>query len=729
MPRIQGRSVRAIIGILGVVGLAGCSNGDGGGSGCESTSKGAGVELKAQVAIEDLNGPAKDRYTFDTSALSGGKRSFPLTVRNDIAALNALPLQIKSVKMVETDASGQPVDGTAFRCTTADGDDCATASWPELIPVGFDKACANAGALQSTSMTVVYDHAQSGGKARKARIEFEFVGDPDWEGEVYAIAFEASPGQPTLKCTGVDVIDFGNLGAGKGAKETFKCQSLGSAPVVLERVELFSTTDAPLTVKFEGETVDLDNAYEGTPTIEIASGSSITFEAELAALASADKIGATLRIRSNSTAGAEISIQFLANSSGPCLKLSPSELDFGEVGIGQPQQKEVQIIGCGTEKVDVVEIRLASGSSPDFSLDFQTASFLDGKPPSTDQPLQVQPNATESVQVRFAPTALGAGSSATLEVVDAAGEVRSVALVGKPAAVQCPTACIDPPAPGSTVVPQTKLSLSSNCSKAVEGHVIDKREWSVEQPVGSTASFLPNNKLQTVEFQPNVAGKYTFKLKVWNEIGTEGCTVAQRVVEVVPDNKLHVELTWTTAGDTDPLDKKGSDLDLHLAHPLATTLSGQPDLDGNGSPDPWWAPCYDCYWINKTPQWGDLSDADDNPNVDLDDQDGWGPENISIKWPEEDKYFWVGVYAWFDGGFGPSQPRVRIYLDKKLVFDKKGPELKTGDMWCVAQVKWDSASTNPSADVKPCPGSDGNGNLVTAKYPAPSNPTSGKCPP
>ncbi|MEY3014496.1 MAG: hypothetical protein RIT45_3231 [Pseudomonadota bacterium] len=713
---------------LGCIQLA-CSEDGTGTDTCAGSNKGAGFDQKAVVLVEDLNGPAKDRYTFDTSVLSGGKRNFPLTLRNDAAAAAAKALVVKSVKLTETDASGQAVTSLAFRCQTADGKDCAEASWQELIPPGFDTACASAGATQSASLTVTYDHANAGGKARKAVLSIEFEGDPDWEGKTYAIAFEASPGQPSLKCAGVDVIDFGNLGAGKGAKETFKCQSVGSSAVTIEKIELFSTTDAPLTVRFEGQEVTLDKSYDGTPTLEIASGASITFEAELAALATADKVGATLRIHSNSTGQSEISIQFLANSSGPCLKLSPNALDFGEVGIGQPESREIQIIGCGTEPVNVVSIALEGGSSADFSLDFDTASFLEGAKPTADAPLVVQPNATETVRVRFAPTAQGGATSGTVAIEDGDGVVRKVELTGKPTAVQCPTACIDPPAPGSTVVPQTKLTLGSKCSKATAGHVVDKWEWSVEQPVGSTSAFLPNNKLPSVDFLPNVAGTYTFKLKVANEVGTGSCTVAEQVVQVVPDNKLHVELTWTTKGDTDPLDKKGSDLDLHLAHPLATTLAGQPDLDGNGTPDPWWAKCYDCFWINSNPQWGDASDLDDNPSVDLDDTDGWGPENLSMKWPEEGEKYWVGVYAWYDNGFGPSQPRIRIYLDKKLVFDKKGPELKTGDMWCVGRVKWDSQSTNPAADIEPCPGADNNGNLVTPNYPAAKPSRTWTCPP
>lgn len=712
---------------IAVTALAlGCGNETTTNSDCKSST--GSVDAKAQSDLADASGPAQELYAFDASLLGSSKRNFVFTMRNSASKLSALPLKILAVRLIETDSAGASVTVPAFQCTTATGDDCSSATWPELVPVGFDAACAAAGATQSAAFTVQYDPTKSASKARKARIELEIEGDPDWFGKVRTIKFEANLGLPSLKCAGVGVIDFGNIGADKAAKETFKCSSVGSSAVQLEKVELLSASGAPLKVSFSGQTVEVGKSWDGTPPIAVPPGESIEFTADLSPLPSADKAGATLRIKSNSNAGT-IDIQFLANSTGPCLKMTPSSIDFDEVAIGQPAEKELLLQGCGTENVDIVRIAFKSGESADFQLNFNTSSFADGTPPSKEAPLAVQPNSTKSVIVRYAPSSLDAAKGATLEIEDKLGEVRTLEVSGKPSQLTCPTACIDPLPNGDTVVPQTMVTLTSACSLAAPGHVLTKYEWTVQQPTGSASTFVPNAKQKTVSFLPNVAGDYKFQLQVYDELGTASCAVATRILHVVPDNKLHVELTWDTPGDPDPTDDKGADLDLHLAHPDAPTVPGQPDLDGNGDPDPWWAQCYDCFWINKAPTWPDLSDPDDDPNVDLDDTNGQGPENISMAWPLENEQYWVGVYYWSDGGFGPSTPRVRIYLDKVLVVDKLGPKLNKGDMWCAGRVKWNPKSTNPSADVTPCKGADKSGNLVTPNYPAASPSQQWTCPP
>jgi len=724
MMRITWRSTLLCLTLAGTA--LGCGNDSVGSAACKS---GAGsVDAKAQADLADASGPAQELYAFDASLLGSTKRSFVFTLRNSASKLSALPLKLQAVRLSETDGTGAAVDTAAFRCTTASGADCADATWPELVPVGFDTACAAADTAQSTSFTVHYDPAQAGSKARKAKLELEVEGDPAWFGKVRTIRFEANLGLPTLKCAGVGVVDFGNIGAGKAAKESFKCSSVGSAAVQLEKVELLSTSGAPLKVSFAGQAVEVGKSWDGSPAIAVGPGESLEFVADLAPLPSADKAGATLRIKSNSTAG-PIDIQFLANSTGPCLKMTPSSIEFDSVAIGQPAERELLLQGCGTENVEIVRIAYKDGASADFQLNFNTSSFADGLAPTKGVPLVVQPNSTKSVIVRYAPSSLDAATTAQLEIEDKLGEIRTLEVVGKPSQLTCPTACIDPFPGGDTVIPQTMVSLTSACSQAAAGHVLTKYEWTVEQPTGSASTFVPNAKQKTVSFLPNVAGDYKFRLVVYDELGTASCAPATRVLHVVPDNKLHIELTRDTPNDPDPADDKGADLDLHLAHPDAPTLKGQPDLDGNGEPDPWWAQCYDCFWINKGPTWPDLSDTDDDPHVDLDDTNGQGPENISVAWPLENEKYWIGVYYWSDGGYGTSTPRLRIYLDKMLVVDKLGPKLNKGDMWCAGQVKWNPKSTNPSADVTPCKGADKSGNLVTPNYPPASPSQQWTCPP
>jgi hypothetical protein len=126
--------------------------------------------------------------------------------------------------------------------------------------------------------------------------------------------------------------------------------------------------------------------------------------------------------------------------------------------------------------------------------------------------------------------------------------------------------------------------------------------------------------------------------------------------------------------------------------------------------------------LNTLPQWGDLSDYDDDATLDRDDKDGWGPENINLFLPEQAVQYFVGVYYWSANGFGKSTPTVRIYLDGQSTpfVVKTGPLMAQGELWCAGRVSW-----KPSA-VVPCKNADTQGNLLHKAVPLPS-PAALKC--
>ncbi len=714
--------------VTATVSLAGCGSDGQPGTCSESTS--SGIDKKAVVALNDQLGTAKASYTFDANTASGGERRFPFQVTNIASAVTAAPLTVKSVTLSETDGAGKPVSAPTFTCVGPSGKPCAAADFAAVIPSGYnDDACKPSGAKTGVGFEIVYTHTASAG-ARKATLTLELEGDP--ETPSVTVNFETTLGVPRLTCA-ASVVNFGTVKAkGEPQTNTVKCTNVGTAPVTLKKVELFSTTQPPVTVGIESvpgtaaATVSLTEPYTGTPVVTVTPGKSVGFVITLGKLEVEEQIGATLQITSNSTSNAGVDKIFVnANSSGPCLKPSPGALAFGEVGVGQPKPIEVLLDGCGTEEVTVQSIALGEGTSADIKLDFSTGSFEGSVGPTSEKPLVVQPNAQESFRVVCTPSSLGSEIKGTVVIQSKDLDDRVLDITCKAAELKCPVACVDSVQPSNEVVPQTPVKICSKCSTAGAGHVIANYTWSLKQPDASQAALTPNNKVQCVNFTPNVAGEYTLELQVNDDVGTPSCKPAVSVLTVVPNNKLHIELTWDTPNDKDKTDGKGADLDLHLAHPDATSVSGQPDLDGNKEPDWWWAPCFDCFWLNPAPEWGDPFDLADNPKVELDDQDGWGPENIAIPIPETGVDYTISVYAWDDANLGASTPRIRIYVDKQLVIDQVGPALNERDMWCVGQISYDPKATTTAAKqklFKPCKGADNKGNLVTPKYP-PVSPT------
>lgn len=142
---------------------------------------------------------------------------------------------------------------------------------------------------------------------------------------------------------------------------------------------------------------------------------------------------------------------------------------------------------------------------------------------------------------------------------------------------------------------------------------------------------------------------------------------------------LRIELTWDTTS---------TDLDLHFAHEVAGMDVRQPDLDSDGTPDPWRHELYDCNWRNKSPDWGASGSAHD-PVSDEDVMDGYGPENVLIYNPQADVGYRVGVSYFADNqSVGPTVATVRVYADEELLGTYE-QTLEQGDMWEAARVSGD----------------------------------------
>lgn len=180
-------------------------------------------------------------------------------------------------------------------------------------------------------------------------------------------------------------------------------------------------------------------------------------------------------------------------------------------------------------------------------------------------------------------------------------------------------------------------------------------------PAGSTAPGpSPANQLVT-RFEPDIVGEYPLRLDVTDGNGFDaGCDV---LVRAVSDEGLRVEMFWSTPN---------TDMDVHVMDPAGTR----------------WFTALDCNYSNCRGgtglPWGDAGTVD-NPRLDIDDTNGYGPENINIQEPVPGTYR-VAVDA-FRGGGNVS---VRIYCGGSVTTPVAtfGPSLLpgTGWMWRVADV-------------------------------------------
>jgi len=380
--------------------------------------------------------------------------------------------------------------------------------------------------------------------------------------------------------------------------------------------------------------------------------------------------------------------------------VDPSKVNFGGKKYGEQAVVPLEISACGDTPLEIRDIFIKEGSSPDFDLDLSTLDHV----PTAEMPVLVPISASVTVNVILIPDAPNPhnedGSlildTGTLVIVnDSFEKEKEVELSGAGVEIECPTAIVKC-AEGDEVIPQTILHLFGDESYAANG-TIQKWEWSVSQPNGSKSLFMPSYTFPNPTFETNVAGPYTFYLTVYDQTNTPSCYPAEYEVAVIPDEAIHIELLWHTPEDLDETDtgpEAGTDLSLHFLHPWAAG----PDLDGDGAADGWFDIPFDCFWFNAHPNWGSYDPGiNDNPGLDRDDTDGAGPENVNVDIPENVTYR-VGVHYWNDHGYGASYATVRVYIYAQLVFEVQDVMLVDSDMWEVCTLEWPSAKAQVITD-------------------------------
>lgn len=426
----------------------------------------------------------------------------------------------------------------------------------------------------------------------------------------------------------------------------------------------------------------------------------------------AAKKHADLVIHSDTT-GAPPNVHVIGNGAAPCVLIAPAkEMDLGTLQVGGCSERRLEVRSCGTGMLAIegLEIQnLTTNQTADSGLsavllDGSTANasvgnLVAGVTPTPTSPALIPPGGAQKLRVRYCPTA---AQPLDAHILVHANGLPALKLHVKGAAVisLCPVAKIAVQE-GLDVLPLTTLHLSGAASYApIPGAL--KYQWQVTQPDGSTRHFSPSADAEAPTFVPAVAGPYTFCLTVQDAQGHPSCAKACETVQVVPESNLHVELLWTTPGDPNEADTgagAGSDVDLHVAHPLAIG----PDRDCDGVGDPWFHSTHDAYWANAAPSWGSSApNAGDDPTVDLDDTDGAGPELISLDQPETAKLgYAVGVHHWNDHGFGSVQARVRVFLGGTLAASFGPISLAPLDFWTVARITFGGNGV-ANATIKPC---------------------------
>lgn len=481
-----------------------------------------------------------------------------------------------------------------------------------------------------------------------------------------------------------------NVGAGESVTVTAEVFNVGRATL---KISEWTISDA----------FDLSFANSLDEPTEIRAGESVVIAVTHQSLDGGEARG-VIGIETNDPDEPFTEIELFANAKFPCLETIPDDfVNFGEVRPGENSDRVIEIRNC-SENAETTFTLAGITGDPAFGYardpGFETMTLDVGE--------------SVSIALTFEPPAAGDFRGAL--VVESDDEFRphhELELHGVGSLGQCPVAVITVshiergegqarPTGTYDAVPLDRLRLTGADSQAYGGKIISHFEWSLVRKPADSAAILRDPTSMTNELYLDLAGEYIVELTVEDNEQVESCGSARMTIRAVSNEDIHIQLVWDTPNDPDQTDTRGSDVDLHFFDP------NQPDSRWND--DPW-----DCFWQNLMPDWGVPRPAgvtsqdclrdpmrrgcDDDPSLDIDDVDGWGPENINLNNPRINWSYAIGVHYFSDHSYGASFVTVRVYVGGLLKAEYRRQRLLHNQFWYVADIEWPSARITPRGEV------------------------------
>ena len=693
---------------------------------CAEAKSGFALDGQATLGVRDLFGAPAASGGTTTYVGPEGATTWRWSLHNEASVSGGAALRVLSVHLEAVD--GRPDDGlgVALTCFGPGAKACADILYPTLLPAGFDPACVGGDTALEVAVEVRFDPKAASAIGTR-RLVIEVAGDPSLPKGRWTHDIEVVSGAPYLSCGAAPAMEFGEVSTGAKATKTLTCINAGESVLRVHKVEMLSLKAAPFVAKVGKSAVQMGQPAVGEALLELAAGASTTIEAHIDPMPSQEEFSATLRLWTNmANNGGKFDVGLGVNRNSPCLQPSPSSLDFGDVGIGYPKALEVALQTCGKPPVNVTDISFDTGSAGGLALDFATGWFVDDVAPSPDKPAVSPPKLI--FRVICNPTSSG-DMKGSVKISAQDVDAMTIPVSCRGIEPPCPHACIDLP-PESTVKQGQAKTLTAACSQSGDGAALAKFQWTVLRPDGQSDTLTPSPSAPAPVWTPTVLGKHVAQLVVSNGAHVPSSAPAcdggpaLRTVVVGPDYEVYATVRWTAPG-VGAKEAEGYSVNLHLADSLAAAAPGQQDLDGDGQPDPWYAPCHDVWFLNPNPPWGLDAKLSDDPH--------WAKlagappgEGIGIQTPTAGEVYRVGVYAYFAGKTTPDLvPTVTIWIGDVLVWQKTGAAMKWRDMWDVGAVHWpggvDAAKFVPTAD-------EAGGAVITAGYTSPSPSMTPACP-
>ena len=464
------------------------------------------------------------------------------------------------------------------------------------------------------------------------------------------------------------VLDFSTVPAGQSEMRSTVVTNLGCWPLDLQvamseelTTESFTWDETPpeSAVLEENQSLELKVRYDPGENLD-------------------DDTGAIL-LTTNDTDEAEVVVVFSAHSVPPDVEVTPEELRWNS----NASIKELRIrnMGAGLLELRNFSIVIDQGS--------ENAFYLTDLPPVS----HLGPGQALTLSVGYSPRTenedLGRLRFSTNDPDETLVEIP---LSGDGFNL-CPVADAGE---GYQVAPLETIILDATNSHDPDGEVM-RYHWEViTRPPGSRSQ-----PLTLLDARPSfffdLAGYYVFRLRVQDDDLAWSCDpeFSEVMFRAIPDEKIHIQLTWDT---------NNTDLDLHLIRPAG-------ELWNTDFPD-------DCYYATCVPTEENPDPVDwyvfGQPSLDIDDRDGYGPENINLDDATDIGDFEVYVHFW-DDCYNPNRPcvddedpprqttaTVRIFINGSQEHAESVTFTDEHFRWHVCDIRWllgSAAIVNTSTEI------------------------------
>ncbi|MBN2359793.1 MAG: hypothetical protein JXR83_10090 [Deltaproteobacteria bacterium] len=485
-------------------------------------------------------------------------------------------------------------------------------------------------------------------------------------------------------------LDFGLVDISRQRPLDVLIKNPTAIDLVLTKIELSQDTDPAFTLPIDLPTVVTPPAAgcENDTSQKCGQPLTITFKPTVESVVRGKVLIYSDAV--NITAGEPLVVELVGSGrylGEPDISIDPPQCAFGDVGAGATVYCDLSVVNRG--QLDLV-INSVSGdgdfSATDLSAVFRPASVL-------PVPVSLPSQAGVTVRISATPPDTSAYSgNLYFDSNDPDTPRATVPLSVQGAAVPTAVAriysvnnALVAPGDAPTVAPLDDVIITGEDSQpGTAGRTITGYQWTLEtRPADSTVELTAPTSARTgFTFNSSgidrpgldVVGTYVVRLVAIDNQGSRSTNDARVTLNAMPGEAIHVQLTW---------DHATADIDLHFIRNSGSMFTAD-----------------DCYFGNCDVAGGlNWGGGGANPHLDVDDTDGYGPENINVDQPNNGIYL-IAVHYWSPhANTVPTYVNVKVFIQGGLRSDYIQQLTLCNQWWEVARVEWPSGLVTPAGDI------------------------------